>query len=788
MNRLAFITIGLVLFSLTLYPQSQVIAEDYNLKGTYADHISLANKYIYGEKAKFYWEPATKTMVNLLYSVGFTAARFGGRYIILESPSLAVDMVKGGGYTLSNIAYDGLLEIVKQAVKSPDKVCIDIAQSTKREGVRSYNIAYEIAQKQKETGRITEEEADLFLRSMWTSLKCAAARTLYIESQEEYSIDELIAEKTVDEILEQLEPLLEAKLEINNQLPLIDAAIFIKDLSDILESKKIGLASYPPYINYVKNITNLNTFWLNEFNKIGGDDLLAASERDEYLFIPGKSVGPINFNTTINDLYQFYGKENVETSTGYYEGEGTELATETIITNRGLKIRWKDQVTHEPKNPILVTIDNSATDYHSMEGIKIGTTLQELSIINGKPIDYRDPGTEPCKVINDWQGGILEKYGREISNAWMIKLDYDELDVVGISVVINDNQTASSPEMPKKPQAKLLTLLSPKGGESWQKGQKIRVAWEVSESPGSLNVMLESDVESKLLLGYNIIKSGSTMVSIPYTIKNGNNWHILLVGKSPSLEIRVKSGNFSIGGEEYISKDVVKDYPSDNTALSLNLISYWKIDESSGGVAYDSYSTNHCSIQSGVSINQDGLIGRAASFIETSGGLTTNKLASQLKIGGNTSKSVSLWIKPSSSLNGANSCGIISIGLRANQQQFGIKYYGNPAYWMFDSWYGAVRIGPDNVKLDDGHWHHLVVTYNSGSSTVKTYLDGRFVTSDDSKSLNTGDQMVFSIGIGSQGKYTGLIDEVGLWGRELSDNEVQLLYNRGLGLSYEYFK
>jgi hypothetical protein len=124
----------------------------------------------------------------------------------------------------------------------------------------------------------------------------------------------------------------------------------------------------------------------------------------------------------------------------------------------------------------------------------------------------------------------------------------------------------------------------------------------------------------------------------------------------------------------------------------------------------------------------------------------------------------------------------------SNQQQFGIKLYGGigSEYWMFDSWYGAVQIGPTGNELADGNWHHIVVTYNSDGHKVRTYLDGNFIIEDASKTLNTGDAMGFSMGIGSQGKYIGLIDEVGLWSRPLTDAEVLILYNSGNGLSYPF--
>ncbi|MFN8240241.1 MAG: Ser-Thr-rich GPI-anchored membrane family protein [Bacteroidales bacterium] len=554
MKKLIFSIIWLVVFNvisqLTLFSQSGDNNLENNLRVSYIDPVSLANEYINGEKWSFYWQPATKTMVNLLYNVGFSAARYGGRYIILESPSLAIDMVKGGAYVLSDMTYDGFLEIIKQAIKTPGKLCVNIAQSTKREGVKAYNIAYDIAQKQKETGIVTNEEAVLFLRSMWNSLKCAVARTLYIDSQEEYNIDELAAEKAVDEIIGQLEPAIRAKLDINNQLPLIDAAKFIHDIFEILENKKVGLAAYPPYIDYMKNISELNNLWLNTLERIGGNTIIESKDKYNYIIIPGKSVGPINYSTTLGDLISFYGRENVDTKTEYTAGEGTELETLTYIKNRGLTIRWKDQVTQDPIHPRFVSIKSYPSNYHTAEGITIGTSAQELGIINGGPFDYKDIEIEPFKMVTDWKGGKLEKYGSEVRNSWLIKLDnYSDMRTVELVIDINEDLKSTSSEKLDSQVGESLKIINPKGGESWQKGQKVLINWEANEAPGELHILLRSPDEYKLLMIFSVIKSGSTWVNIPYTIKNGSNWHLQFIVKNANGEALVQSERFSIGGD-----------------------------------------------------------------------------------------------------------------------------------------------------------------------------------------------------------------------------------------------
>lgn len=308
--------------------------------------------------------------------------------------------------------------------------------------------------------------------------------------------------------------------------------------------------------------------------------------------------------------------------------------------------------------------------------------------------------------------------------------------------------------------------------------------------------------EAAFVASKQSIKEGESVQFSDQSLNTPTTWTWNFGDSSPGSSSQHPSHTYLAAGTYTVSLTASNSYGSDTetkvsymtvqepevqpTALNDELISYWNIDETSGTIINDAHSNNNCTVNSGVTINQAGIRGRAASFTSTSGGLTTGKKASALGIGGSLSKSVSIWIKPDASLNGLNSCGIVDLGSRSNQQQFGIKYYGAPAFWMFDSWYGTVRVGANDNKLADGEWHHIVVTYNSDGHKVRTYLDGQFVTEDATKTLNTGDTYGFSIGIGSQGKFVGLIDEVGLWSRPLTDNEVNQLYNSGSGLQYPF--
>jgi hypothetical protein len=88
-----------------------------------------------------------------------------------------------------------------------------------------------------------------------------------------------------------------------------------------------------------------------------------------------------------------------------------------------------------------------------------------------------------------------------------------------------------------------------------------------------------------------------------------------------------------------------------------------------------------------------------------------------------------------------------------------------------------------DVAVNDGQWHHGCGTYDG--STLKLYLDGQRVSSDDDFNTTGGDApdtgtQELVIG-GHEGflTYEGNEDEVRIWNVALTDQEVSDLYNNG---------
>jgi hypothetical protein len=101
----------------------------------------------------------------------------------------------------------------------------------------------------------------------------------------------------------------------------------------------------------------------------------------------------------------------------------------------------------------------------------------------------------------------------------------------------------------------------------------------------------------------------------------------------------------------------------------------------------------------------------------------------------------------------------------------------------FETRSGSDIIATTPVSYNDGKWHYVVVTY--GGSTVRIYVDGvQVATKSTSGAIpdNTGTQPV-RVGANSlalNGYFTGNVDEVRIWNRALTTQEVSDAYNDGI--------
>lgn len=225
---------------------------------SYADPIQLAQEVI--AKTQGFWTPLGYGLTVSVYTIGANVAMYGGAYVLLESPKLVVDMVTGGFYKLgASIGEDFLLHVIESSVKTPRTICEGLSRTVIKEGLTDYGIAYGIARSYLGGAPLSRQDALEFLNHRWGLFKLAIARALYNESRtQDYSIDEQLARKATEELLEQFQDRYQSSLGIDRTLPLTKAAFFIKDVGDILEARRAGLMAYQPYLNFIARVEELN--------------------------------------------------------------------------------------------------------------------------------------------------------------------------------------------------------------------------------------------------------------------------------------------------------------------------------------------------------------------------------------------------------------------------------------------------------------------------------------------------------------------------------------------------
>ena len=117
-----------------------------------------------------------------------------------------------------------------------------------------------------------------------------------------------------------------------------------------------------------------------------------------------------------------------------------------------------------------------------------------------------------------------------------------------------------------------------------------------------------------------------------------------------------------------------------------------------------------------------------------------------------------------------------------------------PALWLFNSQGVGIDVR-GNYTLSDNNWYHISISYDGSglASGVKIYVDSDLKqneivldTLDGNDFSNSGN---FEIGSTLSGsfEFKGKIDESGIWSKVLSETEINLLYNKGVGITFTNF-
>lgn len=210
-------------------------------------------------------------------------------------------------------------------------------------------------------------------------------------------------------------------------------------------------------------------------------------------------------------------------------------------------------------------------------------------------------------------------------------------------------------------------------------------------------------------------------------------------------------------------------------AIDDGLEAYYKFDSGEGSTAKDSSSNSNSGTINGASWTQ-GKFGEALSF----DGIEDYVVADDYYgIGGTEARTVSLWWKGTDIRDHS----WVKWGVDNNGEKYYVRAHesGSECYLRVEV-AGGQNYG--NTDVCDGKWHLLTVVFPEGSNSVKDhnlYVDTSIEPKNgDDQSMNT-DTSNTKVHIGrplAQHTYSnGKIDDVRIYDRALSENEIEKLYN-----------
>ena len=213
-------------------------------------------------------------------------------------------------------------------------------------------------------------------------------------------------------------------------------------------------------------------------------------------------------------------------------------------------------------------------------------------------------------------------------------------------------------------------------------------------------------------------------------------------------------------------------------SLDTNLVSYWKLDESSGN-ASDSVGSNTLTNE-GTTTFGAAKINNGATFDGSTQALT---IASDLGIG-NANITMSAWMRPHDVATYSMALTHEDVGSHMAhyiQVESSKIKFGRSDYAIFED-------KDAGTSISNNTWYHFVYVYDG--SYVRGYVNGVAVTPTASTATGGGTSITADFtGLGRTNhatnyEYDGDMDEVGVWSRALTADEISQLYNSNRALAY----
>jgi hypothetical protein len=215
--------------------------------------------------------------------------------------------------------------------------------------------------------------------------------------------------------------------------------------------------------------------------------------------------------------------------------------------------------------------------------------------------------------------------------------------------------------------------------------------------------------------------------------------------------------------------------------LLNGLVSYWTLDEASGGTSEDSHGSN------------DGTVTGATQGVaaKLSNGVLFNADLENITVPYNASLDITgtisfaFWIYYDGEPGGGNAILLKDYAdSKMPYQVYTLSDYPRVRVRYDATWYSIA-----STRTLSAGWKHVVITVNATGNSTVFYIDGvaeAAQTGITQLPTNGAGIVMGYYATGSMYSYIRL-DEVGIWNRILTQDDVDALYNGGSGLAYTSF-
>lgn len=228
------------------------------------------------------------------------------------------------------------------------------------------------------------------------------------------------------------------------------------------------------------------------------------------------------------------------------------------------------------------------------------------------------------------------------------------------------------------------------------------------------------------------------------------------------------------------------------TGLLTGLAAWWSLNETSG-TRYDSHSNGLDLTDNNTVGSATGLLSNAASFNKANSEYFNTADDSALDF--TTEFTASLWLKQVA--YGGSDYEVYLAKGTLSSSSFAIynRYSASNLKILLNATDIVNQFNLTSFTLSTSSFDHLVVVYDGSQSTNATKLrvflnnsqkTGSFIGTVPTSLLDRSGDLYVGYQPGQSGNayFSGAMDEVGLWSRALTTNEISDLYNSGAGITY----